>query len=88
MDLIFFPPVAVVCYKIEYFGIAATGSSNTEEYIYQGVSDGYSANSRMTDDELRSSILIEYIYINDLVHLEGFFVRCDFFVWCLLSCFK
>lgn len=37
MDLIVFPPVAVVCYNIEYFGIAATGSSNIEEHIYQGL---------------------------------------------------
>lgn len=38
----------------------------------------------MTDDELRSTVLIEYTYINDLVQLEGFFVRCDF---CMVSAF-
>lgn len=34
-DLNFFSLVAVVCYNIEYFGIAATGSSNTDEQFYQ-----------------------------------------------------
>lgn len=36
-DLNFFSLVAVVCCNIEYFGIAATGSSNTEERFYQEV---------------------------------------------------
>lgn len=29
-------------------------------------------------------MLIKYIYINDLVHLEASFVRCDF---CMVSAF-
>lgn len=39
----------------------------------------------MTDKELKFRILIKYICINDLVHLEASFVRHDF---CMVSAFS
>lgn len=39
---------------------------------------GYSANSSMMAKELKFRILTKCSHINDLVHLEGSFVRCDF----------
>lgn len=38
----------------------------------------------MMEKELKFRMLIKYIYINDLVHLEASFVRCDF---CMVSAF-
>lgn len=38
----------------------------------------------MMDKKLKFIMLIKYIYINDLVHLEASFVRCDF---CTVSAF-